>query len=281
MGGEPGVQVPPVVAWLLAGLFLWFGLRWFERANLYPASRSPSGAHPGSFGWPYEELELAAEDGPRLHAWWIPGPPEGPVVLFSHGNGGNISHRFDKLGLFRRAGASVLIYDYRGYGRSTGTPSEQGTYRDGEAAWRWLTREKRIPPERVVLYGESLGSAIALELALREKPAGLILDSPFTSTIAMGQEIFPFLPVRWLVRYRYDNLSKIAKLSAPLLVMHSPEDDIVPYAMGRRLFEAAPAPKDFFEMKGNHNDGFADTGPAYGEALKAFLARAVPPRKPR
>lgn len=255
-------------------VLLWPALRWFERVNLYFPDRAVK-TDPGSLRLKFEEFLVRAKDGPTIHGWFAPGEPAGPVLLVSHGNGGNISHRLDKLLLFRQAGASVLMYDYRGYGKSTGRPDEAGTYEDAEAAYAWLVGEKRVPPERIVFYGESLGGAVAAEMALRRPCAGLILDSAFTSVVDMGARVFPFLPVRWIVRNRYDSLSKIGRVRCPVLVMHSAQDDIVPYEMGRRLFAAAPEPKTFFEMQGSHNDGFLETGLPYGDAIGKFL-RSLP-----
>jgi len=256
--------------WLLCIPLFWLGLRWFEKANLYFPSRSVAG-DPGLLGLAFADLRLTAADGISVHGWFVPLRPESPVVLFCHGNGGNISHRFDKLLILRRAGAAVLLFDYRGYGRSSGSPSEEGTYLDAETAYRWLTEEKKVPPGRIIVHGESLGGAVALELALRRRVAGLILESTFTSVVDMGRHVFPFLPIKHMVRFRYDSLAKIQRVSAPVLVMHSPHDDIVPYAMGRRLYEAAPQPKTFCEMTGGHNEGFLDTGRAYEAALAQFL----------
>lgn len=258
---------------LAAGAFLamlWVFLRWFESSNLYFPDRTLT-AHPGSFGLAFEELDLTAADGVRLHGWWAPNAAESPAVIVCHGNGGNISHRLDKLMILRRAGASVLLFDYRGYGRSAGRPHEAGLYKDAEAAYDWLVETKGVPASRIVFYGESLGAAVALELALRRQGAGLIMDSSFTSTADMGRTIFPFLPMEKIVSQRYDNAAKIGRLKIPLLVMHSPQDDIVPFAMGKSLFDAAPAPKRFFEMKGNHNEGFLDSGKPYENALRDFL----------
>ncbi|MBI5883534.1 MAG: alpha/beta hydrolase [Elusimicrobia bacterium] len=250
-------------------VLFWLGLRWFERANLYHASSSLD-TDPASVGLAFEEVLARTEDGESLHGWFVDNGPASPVMVVSHGNGGNISVRLDKLLIFRGAGASVLLYDYRGYGLSTGRPSEEGTYRDADAVYEWLTA-RGVAPGRIVFYGESLGGAVALESSLRRPCAGLVLDSAFTSTVAMGKRLFPMLPVGWIVRYRYDNLSKIPRVRVPILVLHSPNDDIVPFDMGRTLFHAAPEPKTFFEMKGDHNDGFLETGPAYGEAIRSFL----------
>jgi len=261
--------------WLLGIPLLWLGLRWFERINVYFPSRRMEG-DPGLIGLDFTDLRLASGLGGTIHAWFVPLRPESPVVIFCHGNAGNISHRMDKLFILRRAGASVLMFDYRGYGLSPGRPNEQGTYQDAEAAHRWLVEDKRIPPERIVVHGESLGGAVAMELALRRKVGGLILESTFTSIVEMGRRLLPFLPVKLLARWHYDNLAKAKKISVPVLVMHSPQDDIVPFEMGRRLYAAAPEPKTFVELRGSHNEGFLDAGPAYEEAIAQFLSRLKP-----
>lgn len=280
----------PLAVALTLALLLWAGVRWFERINLYHPSREHA-LHPGTYGFLYEDVELRAADGTRLHAWYVdaslparPGAlnepalpaleplPAGrrPVVVFFHGNAGNISHRMQKLRLFRSMGASVLLFDYRGFGRSRGRPSEAGTYLDGEAAALHMREARGVPPGRLVYYGESLGCAVALETALKLPPGALILDSPFTSVVEMGRILFPFLPVAWMVRYRYDNLGKIPHLKVPLLVLHSEEDDIIPFDMGRRLYEAAPAPKRMVILQGDHNDGFLESA-AWGPAIRDFL----------
>jgi len=262
--------VNPAVYWLIAFFFLLLGVRWFERVNLFIPDRVLT-AHPGSFGLKYEDLYLPTSDGPVINAWYVENAPDSPVLLMCHGNGGNLSTRVDKMMLFRKAGASLLAIDYRGYGRSTGSPTEAGTYRDAEAAYLWLTGTKKIPPERIVFYGESLGNGVAIEMARRHKARGLIVDSAFTSTMDMGRLVFPFLPVNLMVKFRYDNLSKLPHVGCPVLVMHSPQDDIIPFAMGQKLFAAASEPKTFFELKGNHNEGFMETGQPYVDAVSRFL----------
>jgi len=265
----------------------WAGLRWFERAYIYFPAREFT-AVPATFGLAHEELALRASDGVKLHGWFIPEAPgngaaargplaeRGLVLLYCHGNAGNVSGRVHKAEVFHRLGLGVLLFDYRGYGRSAGSPSEEGTYRDAQAAWQYLAEVKRLPPEKVVIYGESLGCGVALETALRHPPGALILESAFTSIADMGHELFPWLPVRWLARTRYDNLAKIPRIRAPVLVMHSSEDRLVPFRMGRALFAAAPQPKEFFEMKGDHNEGYIETGDAYPMRVRAFLERHTP-----
>lgn len=250
-----------VLAWILRGRF--------ENAMLYVPDPVLT-AHPGTYGLAHEELDIKARDGARVHGWFIVNAATSPVILACHGNGGNISNRLDKLLIFRRAGASVLLFDYRGYGKSRGSLSEKGVYNDAEAAYSWLTAKKGIAPERIVVYGESLGGGPATQTALDKPCAGLILDSAFTSVAEMGKIVLPWFPSA-LIKTRYDNIGKLARLKVPILVMHSPQDDIIPFSMGKRLFDAAPMPKRFFEMKGNHNEGFLDSEPAYGKVIADFL----------
>lgn len=250
--------------------FLTNGCRWLERKMLYVPSRELA-ATPASAGLPFEEILVTASDGPSLHGWFLPREPGDPVVLLCHGNGGNISHRLQKAALLRKAGAAVALFDYRGYGRSDGRPSEQGTYRDAEAVYAWLIETKKVPVTRLVLHGESLGCGVAVELARTHPTAGLILESGFTSTVDMGKRIFPWLPVSWMVSYKYDNLSKLPAVRCPVLVMHSPHDEMIPFEMGKRLYAAAPGNKAFVELQGDHNQGFLLTGAEYVRALKEFL----------
>lgn len=225
---------------------------------------------PSALGLAFENVWLQTSDGVRLHGWWIPGRDGSPTLLYCHGNGGNISHRLDRVGIYHGLGYSVFLFDYRGYGKSAGTPNEKGTYRDAAAAWEYLTSIRHIPGTAIVLYGESLGCAIALETALHGPAAGLILESPFTSTVAVAQRLFPQLPVQAIIKNHYDNLAKIALIKMPLLILHSPDDQTVPFAMGQALFDAAPQPKTLVRLRGSHVFGYRDAGSAYPNALKTF-----------
>jgi fermentation-respiration switch protein FrsA (DUF1100 family) len=257
---------------LLVAALLWIGLRLFEKAMVFAPSR-PMWAHPGTVGLPYEALSLKASDGVILRAWWIPGPsPEAPVMLCLHGNGGNLSNRTDKIRIFHDAGASQLWLDWRGYGESGGSPDEPGLYRDALAAWAWLNAVKMVPPARLVLYGESLGNGPAIELATRVSAAGLIVDSGFTSIPDMARAILPRFPLM-LVRLRFDNLSRLPRVTIPTLFLHSTEDDIIPHEMAlRNLGASGAAKKRLVDLKGSHNEGFLETGPAYPQAIREFLA---------
>jgi len=227
---------------------------------------------PTQLGLASEEVDLRAEDGVRLHAWFLPVKGSKLSILFCHGNGGNISHRLDRVLLMQQhLGVDTLLFDYRGYGHSEGSPDEEGTYRDARAAWRWLVGRVG-DPGRIVIYGESLGAAVALQLALETDPRALILESPFASIPEMAKAVYPFLPVWPLVRTRYDNVGRIGGLRVPLLVLHGDRDEIVPFAQGRRVFDAAPEPKTFFAIPGaHHNDTYAVGGEAYWRTLRAFL----------
>ena len=245
----------------------------FERRFIYYPERDHE-ATPTQMGLPGEDVALVAEDGVRLHGWYLPVKDARLTVLFNHGNAGNISHRLDRALLLQaKLQASVLLYDYRGYGKSEGSPDEEGTYRDARAAHRFLVEEKKVAPAALVIMGESLGSAVALDLALAKPAAGLVLEAPFTSVPDMVRTT-PLFALAPLVRTRYDNLGKVARLERPLLVLHGDRDEVVPFRLGRRLFEAARQPKTFVAVPGaGHNDVFLIGGDAYWRAIADFLSR--------
>lgn len=228
-------------------------------------------ATPADVGLAYEPVTLVASDHVELDGWFLPAADSRGVILFCHGNAGNISHRFDSLLIFHRLGFSILIFDYRGYGRSQGRATEAGTYADAEAAWQYLVQERSVDPDRIVLFGRSLGAAVAAQLATVHQPGALILESSFTSVPDMAAQLYPLLPARWLSRLRYDVLGYLQEVSCPVLVVHSPGDEIIPFSHGERLFAAARSPKGFLELKGGHNEGFLVTGPAYVHGLDDFL----------
>ncbi|AXK38862.1 alpha/beta hydrolase [Crenobacter cavernae] len=231
---------------------------------------------PRDAGLAYEAVWLTTEDGIRIEAWYLPAPAARGVALLAHGNAGNISHRMDYAPMFHRLGYSLLLFEYRGYGRSEGRPSEEGTYADARAAWRYLVAERGFPPERIVLVGESLGGAVVARLAADERPGALVLASSFVSVPELAAELYPWLPARWLARYRYDALEALGRVSSPVLIAHSRQDDIVPFSHGERLFAAVKGPKAFLELAGGHNDGFLFSREAWREALGGFLAQHLP-----
>ena len=230
---------------------------------------------PRDFGMAFEDVTLETEDGVKIHGWYVPAADAKGTVLFFHGNGGNISHRLPTLQTFQEMDLNTLIVDYRGYGRSEGSPGEKGTYRDAEAAWTWLTETKKVPPGKLVIFGRSLGGAVASHLAVQHPPAGLVLESSFTSIPDMGARLYWYLPVRLLSRFEYNTRKNVAAVRCPVLIIHSPDDDIVPFENGRLLFDAANEPKQFLEITGGHNGGFLESGEQYEKPLRAFLHRSI------
>jgi uncharacterized protein len=235
----------------------------------------PMRAHdvtPADLGLAHEELSLRTEDGVQLHGWFLPVKESRFTVLVFHGNAGNVSHRLDRALLMQsRLKADVLLFDYRGFGSSEGSPDEEGTYRDARAAYRWLIA-RGVAPQRIVLFGESLGSAVALQLALEVEARALVLEPPFASIPEMARAVYPFLPLWPFVRTHYDNVAKVGRLRMPLLVLHGNQDEVVPFAQGRRVFDEAPEPKTFFAIPGaSHNDTYLVGGDSYWQAFRAFL----------
>ncbi|MCK5336946.1 MAG: alpha/beta hydrolase [Gammaproteobacteria bacterium] len=235
---------------------------------------------PQSRGMHYENIELVTSDNIKLHGWFIFANKsvenqKEETVLFFHGNAGNISHRLDSIEQFHQLGLNVFIIDYRGYGQSTGKITETGTYRDAEAAWLYLTKNRAINENEIIIFGRSLGASIAAWLAQRVTPAGLIIESSFSSVPSMGQRFYPFLPVRLLSRFQYDTKKYIKAISCPVLVAHSREDEIIPYGEGMDVFNAAPEPKQFLQMRGGHNDGFIVSGSDYVNGIESFINKSL------
>ena len=233
------------------------------------------GPGPDSIGLAYRQLDIVTEDGVSLVAWHVPASEPRGTVLFFHGNAGNISHRLESLKLLNDLGLAILIFDYRGYGRSEGEISEDGIYRDADAVWRHLTEEMGIPPDKIVLFGRSLGAAVAAYVAGRQEPGALILESGFVSVPDLGAGIYPWLPVRWLARIRFPAAEFLQSVTCPVLVVHSRDDEIIPFEQGVKLHAAARQPKEFLEIRGGHNDGFLVSKGRYVEGLDAFVAASL------
>ena len=245
-------------------------LRVVEYKRVYTASRRMDAA-PGKLGRPFEDVFIPVKHGERIEVWYFPAKnTSSPVAVVCHGSDGNISDCLDICSLLLDAGTGVLLFDYRGYGRSEGSPSEEGTYRDAQAAYQWL-RQKGFAGTNIIAFGESLGGGVAAELAARETVGGLVLQSTFTSIPDMGADLFPWLPVRWLGTIHYDTRSKLPRLKVPVLVMHSPADELVRFNHGQRNFAAANEPKLFWELKGDHNNPLADTQ-RFIAGLEKFLS---------
>ncbi len=244
----------------------------FEERLIFFPSRYPSGDwHPR--GLQCEDVEFVTHDGVGLHGWYCPVLRPRCVFLMAHGNAGNITHRVDRITAWQRLlNVSVFVFDYRGYGRSAGQPNEPGVYSDARAAYHWLTAAKGIVPDDVVFFGESLGAAVALQLATEVTPRALILESPFTSAVEMGQRAFPWLPVRWIMRNRFASIEKIGRCHGPLLIIHGTQDTVIPFAMGQALFDRAHEPKRFYAVAGaDHNEVAVVGGRPYVQAMDDFL----------
>ncbi|MDP2156978.1 MAG: alpha/beta hydrolase [Nitrospirota bacterium] len=228
---------------------------------------------PAAIGLSFDEVTFKTSDGMNIAAWYIPAPDAMAVLLFCHGNGGNISHRLDSIRIFHNLGLSVLIFDYRGYGRSEGEPTEKGTYLDAEAAWNFLVKDKGIDSARIVIFGRSLGSAVAAELAMRRQAGALILESGFTSITDLGRKYYPHMPVSLITRFHYATIDKVSSLALPKLFIHSPSDEVIPYEQGLRLYEKAAEPKEFLQLRGDHNEGFLLSGELYINGLQQFISK--------
>jgi|UniRef100_A0A7C5AMP4 fermentation-respiration switch protein FrsA (DUF1100 family) len=232
---------------------------------------------PADYGLEYEEVFFFAEDGVKLHGWWVP-QESCPTLLWFHGNAGNISHRLENLKLlWNLVGLQIFIFDYREYGKSEGRISREGTFKDSLAAYRYLTEIRGLPGEEIIFFGRSLGTALATDLAVRHPCRALILESPFTNSQDMARLYAPFLS-DWRPKVPYDNVGKIGQVRVPVMVIHGAQDEVIPVDMGRRVFEAAPEPKELYIIPGaHHNDTYEVGGSAYFARLRAFLERFALP----
>lgn len=227
-------------------------------------------ATPAGIGLAYEDVAIETADGITLHGWYIDGRSS-RVLLFFHGNAGNISHRLDSIRQFHELGLSVLIVDYRGYGQSTGRTTEKGIYRDAEAAWRYLTKRRGTQANQIVIFGRSLGASAASWLAARQSPQALIVESSFTSVPDIARELYPWLPVRWLSRLSHATRDYVRGVRCPVLVVHSRDDEIIPFHHGEEIYAAANPPRTLLPLRGTHNDAFLRDEHNYMAGLKSFF----------
>ena len=247
-------------------------LRWFEHSQVYHPYREMT-ATGAELGRPYEDVYFEAGDGVRLNGWFFPANTHSPrrhlAVVYCHGNGGNICHRLPPCESLLTTGVNVFLFDYRGYGRSAGRPSEEGTYLDAQAAYDWL-RGKGFAGTNLIAFGESLGGGVAAELAVRVPLGGLVLMSTFTSIPAMAADLFPWLPFRGLGVIRYDTVSKLPRVRVPVLILHSPADGLVRFRHAEANYAAANEPKLLWRIAGDHNNPLED-GRAFTEGVERFL----------
>lgn len=250
-------------------LLIWGYVKYIElRGIFFPAKTveyTPAAIH-----LQFEDVYLTAEDGVKLHGWFIPHESAAHTLLFFHGNAGNIGHRLDKISMLHNIGINIFIFDYRGYGKSQGRPSEKGVYFDAYAAYKYLVNTRHVYPEQIILYGESLGTAVAIHLAKDVRVGALILEGAFSSGKDLGGVIYPFIPKIFLPD-KFDSVTKIKEISAPKLFLHSTDDEIVPIALAKKLFMCAPENKYLIELSGGHNSAFIDSQDRYISGIAAFI----------
>jgi len=253
---------------LLAVVFVAGYLRYIEKRSIFFPTKEIE-YFPKESGLGFEDVLFKTSDNVELNGWFLPYQGARQTILFCHGNAGNISHRVEKLSFFNNIGCSVFIFDYRGYGKSKGSPSEKGFYRDAAGAYNYLL-SRGINPQQIIGYGESIGGAVIIDLAYHNKLKGLIVDSVFSSVKDMVKIIYPFLP-HWLLASRFDSVSKIKSVNTPKLIIHSINDEIVPYKLGRKIFDAAAQPKEFLQIHGGHNSCFYESENILREKIADFI----------
>ena len=249
----------------------------FENKIIFHPSIYPEGYwNPTSLGVPAQDVYFEAEDGVKLHAWFIPAPNAVATLLWFHGNAGNLSHRLDNIQRLKRLNLNIFIFDYRGYGRSEGEPNEEGIYKDSRAAYRQVLSMAGVSVNSLFLFGRSLGGICAVEIALNHPAKGLILESVFTNAEDMSRKVFPLIPLGWAVRSKLDAVGKVPHLKLAKLFLHGTRDEIVPYDLGRKLFEKAANPKTFYDIEGaGHNDTYILGGVEYYDALSRFITKTL------
>lgn len=232
---------------------------------------------PDEIGLQYEDLYIQSGDNEKINAWYFPYKgsieiPDRKVVLFCHGNAGNISHRIETVEYILELGANIMLFDYRGFGKSEGSPGEEEVYQDALVCYNWLINEKGFTPDQVIIFGRSLGGAVAVDLASKVACSGVIVESSFTSAKAMAKEIFPIFPINLILKYKLNSIDKIGHIKCPVLVTHSTEDDIIPYKMGEDLFNAAEEPKKFVKLSGRHNERYYYLDSTYRSTLIEMIS---------
>ena len=245
-------------------------LRYIETRTLFYPTKEISFL-PDRANLKFQGVFFKTSDNVKLNGWFVHSEGSEYTILFCHGNAGNISHRIEKLKFFNELGCSVFIIDYRGYGKSQGRPSEGGFYKDAKAAYKYLL-SRRIFPDQIIGYGESIGGAVIVDLASREKMKAIILDSTISSVKDMIKCTYPFVPY-WVFSSRFDSESKIKSIKIPKLIIHSLNDEIVPYQLGKKLYEASPEPKDFLQIQGGHNSNFYESEELLRKKIGDFIEK--------
>lgn len=244
-------------------------VRHLERTSLFYPTK-PFLATPEDYQLSFEDVYIATAKDIKVHGWFVNAPQAKSTLLFFHGNAGNIGDRLGKILFFHKLGLNVLIIDYRGYGKSEGKPTEEGMYQDALATYSYLIEDRGINPQNIVIYGASLGGTAAVDLASQRQAGALIVDSSFSNAVDMAKKIYPFIP-SFLINIKLDSLNKIENVTIPKLFIHSMDDQLVPIELGKKLYNAAPEPKKFFEVSGGHNDDYFNDHDGFIETISDFL----------
>ena len=271
------------ILFVAAGYVVLVVLVYFMQARMVYLAEVPGRTltmTPADVGLTYQDVSIETTDGVTLHGWFIAGQSS-QVLLFFHGNAGNISHRLDSIWQFQSLGLSILIIDYRGYGQSAGRTTEMGMYLDADAAWRYLIDSRGIVANDIVIFGRSLGGSVASRLASENQPLALIVESSFTSIPDIAQDLYPWLPARWLSRLNHATREYVRDVRCPILVIHSRDDEIIPFRHGETIFASANEPRTLLTLRGGHNDAFLIDESVYVEGLRTFLKGLSAPALPR
>lgn len=264
------MKINSLIIIALVVLFFIAYFRYLERRSIYFPMRQIEYT-PNEVGLIYEEIFFKTEDDVDLNGWFIPAEEAKYTILFLHGNAGNISHRFEKIRIFHDLDLNVFIFDYRGYGKSKGSPSERGLYLDAKSAYDYLKSKEGISKDTIILFGESLGGSVAIDLAGREGIKAIIVESTFSSAKDMAKRIYPFIP-QFFITSNFDSVKKIKDIRVPKLIIHSVDDEIVPFDLGQKLFEIAPSPKTFLKIRGGHNTAFLDSEVEFKKGISSFIS---------
>lgn len=262
--------LPIILLYILICLYMFI----FQEKFVFAPNKILSST-PESLGLEYEDLYLKSLDGITINAWFIPFKNADYTILLSHGNAGNISGEIDVIKFSQELKMNILLYDYRGYGNSQGQMSEKGSYKDLITAYNYLIKDKKVNNKNIIIYGRSLGGAVSIGANREIQPAAYIIDSTFTSIIEMGKQKYPFLPIGYLSRIYYDNLTKIKEISEPILIIHSKEDEVIPYEFAKKLYSNANSPKEFLDIMGLHYYGFYNNELKYKQGIRNFLLKYI------
>ncbi|MBI4428771.1 MAG: alpha/beta hydrolase [Ignavibacteriales bacterium] len=268
----------------IAAILIWTVIAMlFEEKFIYFPTKYPGGIYDEARFVPnLVDCWITTEDSVRIHAWFAPSESAHATLVISHGNAGNISHRIDIIKRLQRTGFNVLMFDYRGYGKSEGSPSESGIYKDGRAAFDYARSLREVDSSRIILWGTSLGGAVAVDVATQRPAAAMILESTFSSAIDVAKTVYPYLPVHLLMQTRLNSFDKIPRVHIPVFMMHGDRDSVIPFELGKKLYENVNAPKEFYVIRGaDHNDTYLVGGDEYLQRVKGFVTRVANPRNPQ